>query len=96
MNALKHKAPLTPNHYLALYKNVIFQELHAIISAKDFKSQYSNFTTEDKKTIKANQNEIAEAAARHFIKNNGSDLTKESEVEKLIHKSIKEAIKVFK
>ncbi|NHZ86072.1 MAG: hypothetical protein GWP19_09345 [Planctomycetia bacterium] len=86
---------LNVKDYFSLYHNVFFQELHAIVSAKEYKSKFANFSREDKKKIKANQDNIAVIATQYFIDKKGYLylLKDEKKVDELVDKSIIYALK---
>jgi hypothetical protein len=96
MQSPTHHSRVTADDCRALYYNIFFQELHAIISSRDYKSRYANLSREDRRKIKENHKEMADNAVRYFIDNNGADLVDERAVNNLFEESILKALEIFK
>ncbi len=86
---------VTAKDHFVLYRTIFAQELHAIISSREYKSRYANFSREDKRRIRENHEAMAELAARYFIHNDGANLADEKKANILIRKSILAALKTF-
>lgn len=96
MQSPTRNSRVTADDCKALYCNIFSQELHAIISSRDYKSRYANLTREDRRKIKENHKEIADNAVRYFIDNNGADLVDEGAVNNLFEESILKALEIFR
>lgn len=83
---------LSTNDYLPLINNIFKNELSAIISSKDYKSQYANLSREEKKLLKKNIIELAEFAAKYFISKKGEHIKDENKLKDLITKSVFQAL----
>lgn len=96
MQSPEQNSLLTTDDCFVLYRNIFLQELHAIITSRDYKPVYADLSREDRRKIEENHKEIAEPAVNYFIDNNGADLVDESAVNNLFKKSILNALKKFK
>ncbi len=96
MPSPNQNTPINADDCFALYHNIFFDQLHAILSPKDYKSRYANLSREDKRKIKENHKELAEVAVKYFLDKNGDVLEDENAVDNLFEESILNALEIFK